>query len=121
MKYVSFFPHSENVHLVKDVGMIPYIMDKYFNYEGYVACYGDDNYTYLEDELKELEVDIIQKRTGNIIVDGIYYLIKNAKNINVLQVMHSTKENLILGYVYKMLNRRGQLYLKLDSSSNIKL
>lgn len=119
MKYVSFFPHSQNVHLVKDVGMIPYIMDKYFNYQGYVACYGDDNYTYLEDELQELEIDVIQKRTGNIIVDGIYYLIKNAKNIGALQLMHSTKENLILGYVYKMLNKKGQLYLKLDSSSNI--
>ena len=35
--YVCIFPGFRNFHLVKDVGLLPYTMGKYFNYNAAIS------------------------------------------------------------------------------------
>ena len=121
MNFVTIFPETENVHLVKDVGMIPYIMYKYFGYNSKIVCYkNNQNYEYLENEVKGLKIEFLEKKTGYAIKDGIMYLLKNSRKIDVLHLFHLSKRSLYWILVYKLLNPKGKVYLKLDANKNIK-
>ena len=46
IRFTTMFPLIENIHLVKDVGMIPYSMKKYFNYDSSIVTYKNLEYKY---------------------------------------------------------------------------
>ena len=51
MRYVTLFLKTENVHLLKDVGMIPYYLYKEHGMDCTIATYNNSgDYTYLEKE-----------------------------------------------------------------------
>lgn len=114
--FVTIYPETENFHLTKDVGMIPYIMHKYFNYDSKIVCYRNGEYPYLADEVKGLKIDFIEKATGDSESDTKSYIIKNALDIDFLHLFHLCKRSLNLIVAYKALNPKGKVYLKLDSS-----
>ena len=51
--YVCIFPNLLNFQLIKDVGMIPYTMAKYFNYNALIVTYNNDKYSYLDQYMKD--------------------------------------------------------------------
>lgn len=122
-KYVCIFPHLYNFQLIKDVGMIPFTMGKLFNYHASIVTYPNDDYSYLDQDLKEenFELNFIKKRFKNHKYDIILYLILNSRNIDVLQVFHfhDTLNILIYFLIYKSLNWKGKLYAKLDADYNL--
>ncbi|MDN5338777.1 MAG: hypothetical protein PWQ20_1847 [Thermotogaceae bacterium] len=120
MTFVTLFPGATNIHLTKDVGMIPFIMHKYYGYDSTLVCYKNDEYDYLETEVKGLKIDFLEKKTGNSTVDGLLYLIKNSRKIDVLHLFHISKRSFIWILVYKTLNPKGKVYLKLDVDHRIK-
>ena len=109
------FLKTENVHLLKDVGMIPYHLYKDHALDCCVACYkNSDEYTYAGDEVKGLKLDFVKKTRGGIIFDGIRYLVFNARKIDILNIYHLNLSSYFYGIVYRLFNRRGKIYLKLD-------
>jgi len=120
MTFVTLFPGTENIHLVKDVGMIPYIMYKHYGYNSYIITYNNSDYYYLNNEVKGLKIKYLKPYTKNAFIDSLIYLIKESKKINVLHLFHLTKKNFILILIYKIFNRKGKIYLKLDADYRIK-
>lgn len=122
MNYVVLFPEAENVHLTKDVGMIAYVLHKYHNYDSTVVCYkNNNNYSYLDTEVKGLKIEFINKLTKNPLLDGLIYLLINSRKIDVLQLFHITsRRNYYWIALYKLLNPNGKVYLKLDADYSIK-
>lgn len=126
MRFVTLFPECENIHLMKEQGMIPYFMSKVYGMEGIIACYGDETFqTYGEqkleylDQLKDgLSIDKI-KNTGDLTRDGINYLIKNSCRINILYIFHLSERSLYWYTIYKFLNHKGKVYLELDANRDI--
>lgn len=114
MKYCVLYPQAENVHLIKDVGMIAYKLHKLFNYDSFIASYENGDYFYLEKEVKGLKMDFIKKSFNNDILDGMNYLRKNAKKIDVLQLFHVTTRSVFYALTYKHYNKNGKIFLKLD-------
>ncbi len=114
--FVTLFPETENFHLTKDVGMIAYILHKYFNYDSIMVCYKNGEYPYLNNEVKGLKIDFMERITGDSEEDGKKYLIKNAARIDILHLFHLCKRSLNLIVTYKSLNPKGKVYLKLDAS-----
>ena len=110
--YCVLYPEAENVHLIKDVGMIAYKMFKLFGYEASLACYENGSYDYLEKEVKGLKLNFIERKYNNNILDGIRYLRKNAKSIDVLQLFHITIRSVVYAFTYKLFNSKGKIYLK---------
>lgn len=113
--FVTLFPRCKNIELLKDVGMIPYYMGRCYGYESYVACYGHDEYTYIDKEVEGLKIVRIPQKYDSVVKDGCEYLIKNAKYIDVLNVYHLIySESLQWVRLYKKINPEGKVYLKLD-------
>jgi glycosyltransferase involved in cell wall biosynthesis len=108
------FPKAHNVHLIKDVGMIGYKLSELYNVNATLATYNNDEYSYLKDEVKGLNIDYIDKRLNFEILDSVYYITRNAKRIDVLQLFHMTLSSVIYTLVYKLFNRKGKVFLKLD-------
>lgn len=119
MRYVVLFPQAENVHLIKDVGMIPYKLQQRFDVPAVVACYENDHYDYLPKTVKGLELEFIKRKYQNSILDGSHYLHENARNIDILQIFHLTLSSVLYTIIYKHHNPGGKVFLKLDCSSQL--
>ncbi|MEA4827093.1 MAG: glycosyltransferase family 4 protein [Clostridium sp.] len=119
LRYSVLYPNTKNVNLVKEMGMIPYKLYKLYGYDSKIACYNLDEYTYLNDEVKGLKIDFVDRKFNRYSIDGLRYLNKEAKNIDILQIFHVTLYSLLYAYRYKMLNPKGKIYLKLDCSHKL--
>jgi len=59
--FVTIFDRTRNFHLVKDVGQIPYHISQEHEYiSKIVTCKNEDNYSYLDNEVKGLQIDFIK-------------------------------------------------------------
>lgn len=106
--------------MTKDVGMIPYILHKYYSYNSTMLCYkNDEDYPYLEKEVKGLKIDFIKPYTKKSTYDALIYLIKNSRKIDVLQLFHLARRNFLWIAVYLLLNPKGKVYIKLDANLTI--
>ena len=113
-KFVTLF-NSENVHLIKDVGLIPYGMRRYNFYDSYVATYDNGSYSYLQNAVNGLKLWFVEKRTGKFKIDALFFLNNNAKDIELLNLYHATFFSAVAIFVYKFKNPMGKVYLKLDA------
>lgn len=122
MKFVTICPWAKNVDLKKDVGMIPYILHKNYGFESYILSYKNEKkYPYLESEVQGLKMHFLEGKNNDkdetaIRKEIINYLRKNAKSIDCLQLYHFNKAVFTYGVMYKLLNPKGFLYLKLDAT-----
>jgi glycosyltransferase involved in cell wall biosynthesis len=107
-RFTLIFPSLEAVHLHKDVGQIPYQMQKHFAYRSEIVCYQHrGGYSYLDAELKGLELKFIK-------ASPLSYLLANARKIDVLMLFHVKTETMYATLLYKLLNPKGVVYVKYD-------
>ncbi|WP_131536251.1 glycosyltransferase [Pedobacter nototheniae] len=122
MKFLTLFPKCENVHLIKDVGMIPFILQKKFGFDSTIASYQNGVYPYAETEVKGIKQRYIKKLFNNTKVDTIIFLLRNSRKYDILQVYHFSIESLLYLLVFKLLrgfSPRAKTYLKLDADDDI--
>lgn len=114
--FVTIFEKCENIHLIKDVGQIPYFMYKNFSYDATIVTLKNEvEYKYLDNEVKGLRLQFIPKiKFGRISLSVIWYLIKNSRKIDVLHLFHHREPSYIYSIIYKYFNPKGHLYLKSD-------
>ncbi len=140
LTFATFFPQCENIHLAKDIGMIPYILARDYGYDSLLISYKNGEYPYLRSEVPGLRHIIMKKGAlhgldgfrecvrkrapllarlldGLVIAwDALPVLIRHGRKIDVLQLYHFDDESIIVGWMYKLFNGRGMTYLKLDIS-----
>lgn len=104
--------------LIKDVGEIPYQLHKLFGWNTKIVSYKMENeYPFLHNEVQGLDLEFIPNTGSYKYFDKSYfgYIWKNAKNIDVLNLYHYEPPTFIYGILYKILNPKGFLYVKLDN------
>jgi len=115
--FVTIFTDTENFHLVKDVGQLPYFMYKTEGYDAKLVSYKNNaDYPFLEKEVKGLKLNFIPNK-GRLLyfeLGVVYYLWNFSKSIDVLNLFHFKKDNFIYLIIYKILNPKGKAYIKLD-------
>ncbi len=98
-------------------------MGKFFNYNSNILTYNNDDYSYLDNELNGdyLNLIYLEKKFNTETRDVIYYLLKNSRSIDVLQSfnLHDTFGLFSFFFIYKLLNRKGKVYVKLDADDLI--
>lgn len=116
-KFVTIFTDTENFHLVKDVGQLPYFMFKTEGYDAELISYrNNEEYPYLNNEVKGLKLTFIPNK-GRIFyfeLGILSYLWSFSKSITVLNLFHFKKDHLLYLLLYKTLNPEGKAYIKLD-------
>src|ERR1700744_2775697 len=116
-RFVTSFPICENVHLTKDLGQIPYFLYKKHGYDSSIVCYKNSpHYDNINTEVKGLNIEFIENtgRSSFLEKGVLKYIQKNARQIDVLNLYIFSKFSVVYGILYKMLNPKGILYLKLD-------
>jgi len=135
IKFATFFPQCFDVHITKDVGMIPYILYREYLYDSSIISYQNDTYSKLISETPGLKMEFLKKYrhssidsifkvlhvevTPGTIIDSFIYFLKFAKKIDILQVYHFTSESLIVSFIFRLLNKNSKIYLKLDMNPEI--
>lgn len=126
-KLVLLFTIKEfyNIHLYKDVGLVPYYLSKGYELETDIIYSNEKKIEVMEKfrniKLKELKYynfgKIIKKIDKFKILENISfysYLLKEAKKIDYLMFFHLDTDKFFLIILYKFFNRKGKVYLKLD-------
>ena len=120
--FVTLFPAAENVHLTKDVGIIPYIMGRDYGYEASLVCFTNGEYPTYKYLRPFLNLTLLGRNRKYIITRPsfrmIRYLYRNAKKIDVLNLYHLTYETILYGIIYRLFHKKGRVYLKLDMDSD---
>ncbi|WP_276359532.1 glycosyltransferase family 4 protein [Daejeonella sp. H1SJ63] len=115
--FVTIFTDTENFHLVKDVGQLPYFMYKTEGYDaGLITYKNNKEYPYLNHEVKGLKLSFIPDKGRFLYFESgiLSYLWSNSKSIDVLNLFHFKKDHLLYLLIYKTLNPKGKAYIKLD-------
>ena len=122
MVFVTMFLNCQNVHLIKDPGMIPFYLYKKYGWDCRIACYKDKaGYPYLENEVSGLKLDFVPRKYKNILLDGLSYIKKHAHEIDILHLFHvQSIWNFFWADEYLKRNPKGKIYLKLDTDFNIR-
>lgn len=118
--FATLFEKAENIHLIKDVGQIPYLMHHYFDCDSILVTYKNKkSYEYLENEVKGLKLDFIPKvKFGRYSLSMLWYLFFNAKKIDVLHMFHHREKTYLNFLMYKWRNPKGIAFLKSDTGLN---
>ena len=115
-RYGMIYLKSTNVHLVKDMGMIPFKLYEKYGYESSLITFKNGEYTFQNDIVNGLKLEFVKNRFNSYAIDGSIYLLRNSKKYDILQMFHVTLSSFCYAYIYKFLNKNGKLYLKLDCS-----
>ncbi|RRQ45849.1 glycosyltransferase [Chryseobacterium sp. SC28] len=87
--FYTIFPRTENFHLVKDVGMVPYILHRFYGYQSTIATYKNtDSYPFLNTEVQGLKLDFIPQTYRSRNANVALYILKNFRKIDALQFYH---------------------------------
>ncbi len=119
MNYYMQYLKTANVNLVKDMGMIPYKLYENYGCNSTVVTFKNGEYPYLNKEVKGLNIEFVENKFNSYTIDGGLYLLKNSKKIDFLQIFHVTLSSFVYAYIYKHIQKKGKLYLKLDSSHKL--
>lgn len=119
MNFCTLFLHTENVHLMKDVGQLPYCLQNDFGYNSFIVTYNNGSYPYIKHEMKGLHLKFVKKTRYGEIIDGIRFLLKEKNNIDILNIYHLNASSFVWACMFKMIRKKGALtYLKLDANHN---
>lgn len=122
VNFYTIFPRAENVHLIKDVGMIPYYLHKNYSYNSTLVTYKIDNYPYSESIVKGLKIEYLKKISGIPTIDVLIFLLINSRKIDVLNCFHfmnSTLLSVLFFRVFTFFSNKKKIYLKLDAGIDI--
>ncbi len=113
LSFVTIFPEIEDVHLIKDVGMIPWSMVHYFAYDSKILVPYKSDFKRAK-EVPQLQLVETSGLFKNQKWNSYLWLIKNAKKMDVLHFFHQVKHTRISIALYKRLNPKGLVYVHLD-------
>lgn len=119
--FISTRKEFEKVRLYKDEGLLPYYLGKEYDLEVDFLC--SNRNKWMPEKFRTMR--IIEKKTyfnvlkenkffKNLYIDYIFYLLKNAKKYDYLAFFHLHPVKFPLVMIYKFLNPKGKIYIKLD-------
>jgi glycosyltransferase involved in cell wall biosynthesis len=116
INYVFLFLTTHNFNLIKEPGMIPNYFNRIFNFNGTILTYKNGEYPFLEKYCSSLKLDFIRKskHIQSFEINVLKYLIMKAKRIDFLNLIFPSYANFFYGFFYKLLNKKGFVYLKMD-------
>ncbi len=123
-RFLTLFPKLENIHLVKDVGMIPYHLCNHYGYYSGIASFKNGDYNYLETETIGLKQYFIKRNFKNDNLNIYWFILTNFWKWDILQCYHISRQSIIYLYLFKFLKTitfsSSIVYLKFDSNDLIK-
>ena len=112
-RFVTLHPPGTSVDLNKDEGQIPYTLHKYYSTDSKLVTCRINNSEANLDTVQGLKVEHFPHIMSNAITGAIYILL-NANKIDWLNIYFAGRQAYVWTKLYKLLNKKGKVYLKLD-------
>jgi glycosyltransferase involved in cell wall biosynthesis len=114
--FVTIFPDACDIHLVKDVGQIPYILARDFGYDSTLVSESNSRFENLQFDAPGLVVKKLSQWPGmtGLPVASFMYILRRARHIDILNLYHMRLQTKLAALLYKVLNPKGFVYVKLD-------
>ena len=112
-RFVTLHPAGTNIDLIKDEGQIPYALCENCGMDTKIVACHIDTKTANIDLVQGLRVEHFPKIISNALT-GVAYILLNAKDIEWLNIYFAGRQAYVWTKLYKLLNRSGKVYLKLD-------
>lgn len=112
MRYVLIFPGLQEVHLSKDVGLIPRYLAN--NPENEVIIVTDREVTF-----QQKGIHFVRLKEGFIRFNLhlLHWIFRNRNNIQVLQVFHFSKYHFLFALILRIIGTDIVTYLKMDADN----
>ena len=110
--------HWDNTQLLKECGLIPFMLHKNFGYKAVMVGENTGDYPYLE-HLPGLEMDFIPNSNGNtnsLVNNSINYINQNYPKMDALIMRGLYPETCQILQAYKQKRPNGKTYLYLDAN-----
>lgn len=119
--FITIFPKGTNIHLIKDVGMIPYFLKQEGYYDSYISFYEHENkLDYLNSEVSGLKYIQLEKRFRNENLNILLFLFLNLRRFDVVMFFHQDLIKTIIALFIKIITfNRIKFYFKLDANDSI--
>lgn len=116
MKFLTIFPDFEYFHLYKDVGQVNFFTAQQLSSQACVLAYESPLSAPCEIDISFIKIKNIFKRVPHTKLDFniVFFLFFNSKQFKYLNLYHPTFASQIYTLIYKMMNRNGKVYIKLD-------
>lgn len=114
-KVVAMAPYERgwsNVELIKDCGLIPFLLHKNYNYNVSMVGAWNGEYPNSEKYIKGVEMEFLPD--GNI-QTKLQYIMEHAKEIDALLLRGCYPSNFPVAAAYKQNNPDGKIYVGLDA------
>lgn len=120
-RFHCIFPIGQNIHLIKDVGMIPYMLQKESYYESYISFYEkEENLPYLKNEVKGLNYKSIKKIFKSDDLNIFLFLFSSFRRMDYVMMFHPSFKKIFICFLFKILSfNRLKFYFKLDLDESI--
>ena len=117
-KFLTIFPLTENIHLTKDVGQIPFVFNKEFNFESTIATYKNDNINYIQNDIPGVKFIFINKIFKSENLNILFFILFNFWKFNIIQFYHISITKMLIGILYKILFfGKSKVFIKMDANS----
>lgn len=113
---VAMAPHERgwsNVELVKDCGLIPYLLYKNYGYDVSMVGAKGGEYPYHEQYTQGVQMEFLP--SGQL-AESLQYIERGAKEIDGLLFYGCYSSYYKMAEMYKRLNPKGRIYLALDAN-----
>lgn len=114
MKFLTIYPACTENEVFKDPFQLPYNLKKRYNIEASFVCWKINDLNVIK-QVKGLKIRCIKKFINNEVITILLYVALHAKKIDWLNLYFLNKSRLIIAKVYKMLNPKGHIYVKMDA------
>ena len=115
--FATVFTNIENRHIVKDPGMIPYIMQENYGFYSVVPISSCNKYQYIKEFYSQIDTPIINDSKNKKIkfFKRLLWIKKNSSNIDILNLYFFGIQTSLEILVYKLINKQGLVYVHTDT------
>lgn len=135
LRLISYFPGLSNIHLAKDVGKIPYVMERDFNYQSLLVHRDSQSFSFHNSETPKLTLKTLPKSSLSSLLPLIRHISINPfdgdnnllrtfidairlfygqDDIDVLFLVGLSARNILVAAVYRLLGGDGFVFIKVD-------
>ncbi len=120
MKFLTIFPYFESFHIYKDVGQVNFFVSKIIGAQSNILSYNSKLIDSNEADFKFINIREVFKRThhNKLDLNIVLFLISNSREFNFLNLYHPTFATQVYTILYKLMNNKGKVYIKLDLDLN---
>lgn len=117
LRFATVFPFFEDIHIVKDPGMIPYTMYHSYGFASVVPLSSRQSYEHYGNLLEGMDTPVIKDTESpkHNIRSRLLWIAKNAGMVDVLSIYFFDRYTWLSIWLYRLLNRKGLVYVHCDT------